>query len=125
MVNYSYQPRSLDQSGFRDFNTSMGKDSMQSNVFEGSPDAAYSYWLKRLNPTTVQDNMLRKLYTRMYADYEGGQITDPRNENPGTAFNWVDYLSRQDPNKELARYGPEARNENSRQYTRPARWVAF
>lgn len=123
MSNYAFSPqRRMNAQPFN--NWAQNLSPIDRNVFDANPTEGFEHWLTYLNPSQINDNMLRRLYSRLYSGYTARQIADPQgNQYPELSF--MDYLSRRDPNKEVARFSPAARSAEHRQFTRPARWVAF
>ena len=124
MPNYAYPARSTYNTGsFRNYAQNMNQ--LDANVWDYNPTEAYQWWLSHLNPSNVDDNMLRQMYSRMQSRYMSRQIADPTGSMYPDETSFVSYLAKQNPQQELARYSPQARGATRREFTRPARWVPY
>lgn len=98
---------------------------VQRDFYDQEPDAAFEAWLRSLTGAAYNDEVsLRKLQSQLFANYKNQTIAGYPNTD-GTDSTFVDFLGSLDPNKELARMPDQYKNQLSRQFTQPLRWVAF
>lgn len=85
------------------------------------PQGGYEYLLSMLNPSISQDRTMRSLYDQMRGLFENQMALNPRD----TSYNWLNWLGKQNWNRELAALSPDMRGQRPGNFIRPARWVAF
>ena len=85
------------------------------------PSTGFEYFLKQLNPSMAQDRSLRSLYESLWRRFGIDSLSNPNMNSGG----WMQWLGKQDWNKEYAGLDPRQRGDSGSQYMRPARWVAF
>lgn len=118
--NYAVPNSPLNSQPFRD---DLGNFSLASRVmFEQAPEAGYEQYIRSLFPSFANDQALRRLYNVFRTRYDADVA---RGGAPESGTRWMDWLARQDPNRELARLPAEYRGEQPGRFSRPARYVAF
>lgn len=87
---------------------------------EENPSAAYQLWQEVMRPSLSQRMGLERLFDQIYRQYQAYSAL----EGP-EAPDWISYLSRLDPNIQLASLTPQLRGVDLSQYLRPIRWFTF
>lgn len=122
MANYAIpSSRPYSMTPFRGY--AGGMEQLDRNVWDANPSDAYQWFLSHLNPSSVDDNMLRQMFSRYHTQYMSRQIADPSGTKYPDELSFLDYMAKQNPNQDLAGFGPQARNRDQRRLTQPARWV--
>lgn len=90
-------------------------------AFGFEPQVGYENLLGSLNASNAQEEAMRRLYSTFWNRYNVFAASSPEGSNTS----WGDWLGNQDFDRELARYSPQFRGENSFRFDRPARYIAF
>lgn len=122
MANYAFAPRTWSSNNtFRNNISNFGSYPGAQHEFDRNPDVAYDYWIRTMNPSNAQDEVLRRMYSRLYSNYRSQDILGINDTPEGE--NFTTYLSRLNPNYEAARVSGPSMGFDQRKYTTPARWV--
>ena len=125
MANYAVRgaPR-LDLSAYRTALSNLTPRNY--TLFEEDPAAAYEWWLSIMRPylSFRDDQSLRRIYDLLRTRFNA-EVASTGVEQSG--MRWVDWLGRQDPNRELARLPGELRgfDASAARFTRPVRFISF
>jgi hypothetical protein len=120
MANFAYQ---AGRSGLstNSYNTTPIPGGAHQYYNYTDPKLGFEYFLSQLNPSLSQDRTLRQLYDQLWGRFGHQAMNNPTD----SSYKWMDWLGRQDINKELANLHPSMRGERPDTFMRPARWVAF
>jgi hypothetical protein len=125
-MNYAVSTPRYDNSYLRNLYGALSIEG-QKGLSDLEPAAGYEYLLRNLagpygSLSAAHDLALRRMYDIFRSRYTADVLSNPT-ENSGKS--WLDWLSDQDYDYELARLPMQARGINYSRWFRPARYVAF
>lgn len=122
-MNYAYSQPSSQPFNVSPFTQQMaGLSPVQQGYFNFDPNVAYEQFIRSINPSMTQTDMLRRMFSSLQDQFNAKTAM---NFGQGTPQTFTDFLSKYNFGHEFANQTPQTRKENPQAFTRPVRVVTF
>ena len=122
-MNYAYT-NSSSPFNIAPFTQQMSQNSLfQNGFYNDNPSNAFEAFLKNINPSLSQQDILHRMLASLTAQWENKQSGQLMSGTKPTSF--TDFLSQYNYGQELAGMSPSVRKESPQSFMRPVRVVTF